>query len=358
MRSPSWRRTSWWGRCARTTACTRARASPSTTSPSAGPSSSSRARSPVRRPRSAWACSEELTLGSLEAVRDWSFAGDIMHGAWLMLQQEQADDYVLASGVRAHGGGARHAGVRVRGPRRRALPARGRRARAGRRERRRAWATRPRRANGSAGSRRWTSRSWWSGWCRPTCARWRPAGRVPLTPYTGGQVTTVGVIGLGYVGLPLAVAFAQEGCEVIAVDVDSRKVEAIAAGESYIEDVSVGAAGRGGGAHARDHPLRRSGEGGRGAGVRADAADAQPRARSRPADRRDARARGGAAGRPAGGARVDHLPGHDARAGGAAAGGVGPGSRAGLPPGVLARARRPRPHRLHAAQHARRCWAG
>jgi GDPmannose 4,6-dehydratase len=41
----------------------------------------------------------ELTLGSLEAVRDWSFAGDIMRGAWTMLQQEQADDYVLASGV-------------------------------------------------------------------------------------------------------------------------------------------------------------------------------------------------------------------------------------------------------------------
>jgi len=42
---------------------------------------------------------DELTLGSLDAVRDWSFAGDIMEGAWLMLQQERADDYVLASGV-------------------------------------------------------------------------------------------------------------------------------------------------------------------------------------------------------------------------------------------------------------------
>jgi UDP-N-acetyl-D-glucosamine dehydrogenase len=51
-------------------------------------------------------------------------------------------------------------------------------------------------------------------------------------------MTTVGVIGLGYVGLPLAVAFAQDGCDVIAVDVDSRKIEAIQAGESYIEDVS------------------------------------------------------------------------------------------------------------------------
>jgi UDP-N-acetyl-D-glucosamine dehydrogenase len=51
-------------------------------------------------------------------------------------------------------------------------------------------------------------------------------------------MSTVGVIGLGYVGLPLAVAFAQEGCEVIAVDIDARKIEAIEAGESYIEDVS------------------------------------------------------------------------------------------------------------------------
>jgi GDPmannose 4,6-dehydratase len=41
----------------------------------------------------------ELTLGSLDAVRDWSFAGDIVRAAWLMLQQEHADDYVLASGV-------------------------------------------------------------------------------------------------------------------------------------------------------------------------------------------------------------------------------------------------------------------
>jgi GDPmannose 4,6-dehydratase len=41
----------------------------------------------------------EVTLGSLDAVRDWSFAGDIVHGAWLMLQQERAEDYVLASGV-------------------------------------------------------------------------------------------------------------------------------------------------------------------------------------------------------------------------------------------------------------------
>ncbi|HEV7586397.1 MAG TPA: nucleotide sugar dehydrogenase [Solirubrobacteraceae bacterium] len=50
-------------------------------------------------------------------------------------------------------------------------------------------------------------------------------------------MATVGVIGLGYVGLPLAVAFAREGCDVVAVDLDARKIDAIAAGDSYIEDV-------------------------------------------------------------------------------------------------------------------------
>jgi GDPmannose 4,6-dehydratase len=43
--------------------------------------------------------SDHVVLGDLSAVRDWSFAGDLMHGAWLMLQQERPDDYVLASGI-------------------------------------------------------------------------------------------------------------------------------------------------------------------------------------------------------------------------------------------------------------------
>jgi UDP-N-acetyl-D-glucosamine dehydrogenase len=49
---------------------------------------------------------------------------------------------------------------------------------------------------------------------------------------------SVGVIGLGYVGLPLAVAFAEAGEDVVAVDVDPRKIAAIRAGESYVEDIS------------------------------------------------------------------------------------------------------------------------
>src|SRR4051794_5733661 len=48
----------------------------------------------------------------------------------------------------------------------------------------------------------------------------------------------VGVIGMGYVGLPLAVAFAAEGRDVVAVDIDRRKIDALNAGTSYVEDVA------------------------------------------------------------------------------------------------------------------------
>jgi UDP-N-acetyl-D-glucosamine dehydrogenase len=48
----------------------------------------------------------------------------------------------------------------------------------------------------------------------------------------------IGIIGLGYVGLPLGVAFAEAGHDVIGLDTDPRKLAAIQAGESYIEDVA------------------------------------------------------------------------------------------------------------------------
>jgi len=47
----------------------------------------------------------------------------------------------------------------------------------------------------------------------------------------------IGVIGLGYVGLPLAVGFAKEGHSVMGIDTDPRKLDAIAERRSYIEDV-------------------------------------------------------------------------------------------------------------------------
>ncbi len=42
---------------------------------------------------------QHLSLGNLEACRDWGFAGDYVRAMWLMLQQDRADDYVIATGV-------------------------------------------------------------------------------------------------------------------------------------------------------------------------------------------------------------------------------------------------------------------
>ena len=42
---------------------------------------------------------KELRLGNLEAQRDWGFAGDYVEAMWRMLQQDEADDYVVATGV-------------------------------------------------------------------------------------------------------------------------------------------------------------------------------------------------------------------------------------------------------------------
>jgi UDP-N-acetyl-D-glucosamine dehydrogenase len=46
-----------------------------------------------------------------------------------------------------------------------------------------------------------------------------------------------GVVGLGYVGLPLAVELAKAGFHTTGVDLDDRKIQAINAGQSYIPDV-------------------------------------------------------------------------------------------------------------------------
>jgi GDPmannose 4,6-dehydratase len=41
---------------------------------------------------------DHVTLGNLEARRDWGFAGDYVRAMWLMLQQDEPDDYVIATG--------------------------------------------------------------------------------------------------------------------------------------------------------------------------------------------------------------------------------------------------------------------
>ncbi len=50
-----------------------------------------------RASSSAWPTT--LALGNLDAQRDWGFAGDYVHAMWLMLQQDRADDFVIATGI-------------------------------------------------------------------------------------------------------------------------------------------------------------------------------------------------------------------------------------------------------------------
>ncbi len=56
-----------------------------------------------------------------------------------------------------------------------------------------------------------------------------------FTRRVAGRNAVVGVVGLGYVGLPLALRFVEAGFRVIGFDVDARKVEALTAGRSYID---------------------------------------------------------------------------------------------------------------------------
>ena len=59
-----------------------------------------------------------------------------------------------------------------------------------------------------------------------------------LAEKIANKTARVGIIGLGYVGLPLAVEFAKAGFSVTGIDLIESKVERINAGDSYIQDIS------------------------------------------------------------------------------------------------------------------------
>ena len=65
---------------------------------SGGGWSSSPARSPTRSPRIKLGLQDSVTLGNLDSARDYGYAGDYVEAMWLMLQQDEPDDYVVATG--------------------------------------------------------------------------------------------------------------------------------------------------------------------------------------------------------------------------------------------------------------------
>ena len=58
-----------------------------------------------------------------------------------------------------------------------------------------------------------------------------------LTSKIKNKESKIGIIGLGYVGLPLVIRFSQEGFKVIGFDVDKSKIKSLNEGKSYIKHI-------------------------------------------------------------------------------------------------------------------------
>jgi len=168
------------------------------------------------------------------------------------------------------------------------------------------------------------------------CSRSRPggassppsSGQLPMKPLIErirSRAAVVGVIGQGYVGLPLALVFEEAGFAVRGLDVDPRKIEALGRGESYIEHIGservTRAVERGRFTATTDFDVLRSATPSHPACRRRSGHTASPTCRS--STRRPGRSPAGSAGATRR-ARVDDLPGHHRRGGAADSRGLGP----------------------------------
>ena len=101
----------------------------------------------------------------------------------------------------------------------------------------------------------------------------------PLMELIDNRTAVVGVVGLGYVGLPLVQAFMAAGYRTMGFDVDDTKVASLLAGKSYIEHIAVGVDRRLRSQPASSCPPRtwRGWPSRRDSDLRADAAERQPR---------------------------------------------------------------------------------
>jgi len=66
---------------------------------------------------------------------------------------------------------------------------------------------------------------------------WRENVKMNLIAKIKNKQALVGIIGLGYVGLPLVLRFCEVGFKVLGFDTDSRKVDRLNRGESYIKHI-------------------------------------------------------------------------------------------------------------------------
>ena len=163
-----------------------------------------------------------LKLGNLDARRDWGFAKDYVEAMWLMLQHSRAGRLRDRHGRDEHGAALRRDRLR-RG-----------RARVGALRQHRRFAQAPGRGGPAGGRRDQGAQRARLGADDELRAAHPPDGAGRSRP---AEPMKVGIVGLGYVGLPLAVAFAEAGCDVVGVDVDQGKIAALREGRSHIEDI-------------------------------------------------------------------------------------------------------------------------
>jgi len=62
---------------------------------------------------------------------------------------------------------------------------------------------------------------------------------IELIEKINSKTAKIGVIGLGYVGLPLVIAFSKAGFDVVGFDIDDEKVNLLNRGESYIKHIDI-----------------------------------------------------------------------------------------------------------------------
>ncbi len=165
---------------------------------------------------------DKLALGNLDAQRDWGFAGDYVEAMWLMLQQAEPDDFVIATGVKhsvrqllelafSHVGLDWQQFVEIDPGLFRPADVNTLCGDAGKARRQLGW--QPRMAFGQL------------------VHMMVDADMQRIPQHLGGYTMKIAIVGTGYVGLVTGTCLAESGNDVTCIDIDAEKIRRLSRGE-------------------------------------------------------------------------------------------------------------------------------